>query len=414
MVITRRAFLKTLAGTSTVASFAATVPEFLVRAALAGAAVPGERDTVLVAVQLTGGNDGLNTLIPYADDAYARSRPTLRFTANEVHRIDDSLGFHPRMAAFHRLHREGLLGVIQGVGYPDSNRSHEEGLGIWQTADPARPRSGTGWLGRLVDRMPGADLPALFVGSIPQPFGLRAERRFVPSIRTPRDLVMDEIPGPSDAREVRRRVASSPRDGNNPLLDHARRHTLRAFEIGSRIEETLGSSRQGSAYPDLLLAKTFHTVAELIRADLGIRIFFTELGGGGIGGFDNHANQRGNHCALLHQLSESVGAFVDDLKREKLLDRVLVMTFSEFGRTVAENGRRGTDHGAAAPMFLAGGKLRGGLTGAHPGLTDLDNGALRFHTDFRRVYATVLDRWLGFDSRAVIDGAFESVDILAG
>jgi len=154
-------------------------------------------------------------------------------------------------------------------------------------------------------------------------------------------------------------------------------------------------------------------VAQLIRADIGIRIFFTELGGGGIGGFDNHANQLGNHCALLHQLSESVAAFVHDLKRDKLLDRVLLMTFSEFGRTVRENGRRGTGHGAAAPIFLAGGKLKSGLIGSHPSLTDLDNGALKFHIDFRRIYATVLDQWLGFESRTVLGRQFELLDILS-
>ncbi len=136
-----------------------------------------------------------------------------------------------------------------------------------------------------------------------------------------------------------------------------------------------------------------------------------ELGGGGIGGFDNHANQLGNHCALLEQLAESVAAFVHDLKRDRLLDRVLVMTFSEFGRTLKENGRRGTGHGAAAPVFMAGGRVKGGLIGPHPSLTDLENGSPRFHTDFRQVYATVLDRWLGYDSQAILGTDFGSLDV---
>ena len=159
-------------------------------------------------------------------------------------------------------------------------------------------------------------------------------------------------------------------------------------------------------YPPFGLAGHLRTVAQLIRADLGIRVFFTELGGGGIGGFDNHANQLGNHCALLHQLAESIAAFIEDLGRDKTLDRVLLMTFSEFGRTVRENGRRGTDHGAAGPVFLAGGRVRGGLVGSHPSLTDLDGGAPKSHTDFRRVYATVLDRWLGFSSETILAPAF--------
>ena len=160
------------------------------------------------------------------------------------------------------------------------------------------------------------------------------------------------------------------------------------------------------------LARMFCIIAQLIRAEVGIRIYYTELGGEEPGGFDNHANQRDNHAALLRQLSDSVAAFVLDLRRDRLLHRVLLMTFSEFGRTLAENGRRGTDHGSAAPMFLAGGKLKGGLVGPHPSLTALENGGPKHHTDFRRVYATVLDRWLGLDSQAVLGGKFEPLDLL--
>ncbi|MCX6911441.1 MAG: DUF1501 domain-containing protein, partial [Verrucomicrobia bacterium] len=165
-------------------------------------------------------------------------------------------------------------------------------------------------------------------------------------------------------------------------------------------------------YPQFVLAEELCAIAQLIRADLGVRIFFTELGGGNIGGFDNHAGQLGNHCSLVHQLSESVAAFIRDLQRDKLHERVLLMTFSEFGRSVRENGRRGTDHGLAQPVFLAGGRLKGGLCGAHPSLTDVDKDGLKFHTDFRRVYATALDRWLGLDSRGVLNASFEPLDVL--
>jgi len=153
-------------------------------------------------------------------------------------------------------------------------------------------------------------------------------------------------------------------------------------------------------------------VAQVIRADTGIRVFFTELGGGGIGGFDNHANQLGNHCALLGQLAESIAAFTRDLQQDKLLDRVLLMTFSEFGRTVKENGRRGTGHAVAAPMFLVGGRVKGGLCGAHPSLTDLDQGGLKLHTDFRQVFATVLDQWLGLPSQDILNKQFQSLDVI--
>jgi uncharacterized protein (DUF1501 family) len=146
---------------------------------------------------------------------------------------------------------------------------------------------------------------------------------------------------------------------------------------------------------------------------VGIRVYFVELGGGGIGGFDNHANQRDNHAALLREMSASIAAFVSQLQREDLLSRVLLMTFSEFGRTVTENGRRGTDHGAAAPVFLAGGRVPGGMFGPHPSLTDLDQDALKFSVDYRSLYATVLDRWLGLDPVAILGQNYAMIDVIA-
>ena len=173
-------------------------------------------------------------------------------------------------------------------------------------------------------------------------------------------------------------------------------------------------SKKAAAYPPFSLAQNLATVAQLIRAELGIRIYFAEMGGGGIGGFDSHANQAANHGALLRELSESISAFVDDLSHDRLLDSVLVMTFSEFGRTLSENGRRGTDHGAAAPMFMIGGKIKGGLWGTHPSLTELDGDALKVHTDFRRVYATVLERWLNLKSEKVLAPGFAPLDGVLG
>ena len=363
------------------------------------------RDTVLVIVQLSGGNDGLNTVVPYADDEYARNRPTLRLPPKDVHKIDSYLGFHPRMAALSRLYKEGHLSILHGVGYPNSDRDHDGAMRNWHTAEPDDPDCQTGWLGRAADSVWNTsqkDTPAVFVGPIVQPFGLRAEHVIVPSIQSPGDLTLDSKPG-----EFQRDAP----DKNDDLLRFVAECTARAQANSQRIE-AVTKTTGGTEYPAFRLAGTLRTVARLIRADVGIRIFFTELGGGGIGGFDNHANQLGNHCALLGQLSESLAAFVDDLEKDKLLDRVVLMTISEFGRTVKENGRRGTGHGASAPVFLAGGKLKGGRVGSHPSLTDLDNGALKFHTDFRRLYATVLDRWLGFDSRPVLGKQYQPLDVL--
>lgn len=314
-----------------------------------------------------------------------------------------------------RLYEQGHLSIIQGVGYPNSDRSHESAMRIWHTADPDQPGRQTGWLGRAVDCIwdpNSTNAPSVFVGPIARPFGLNAERVVVPSVRSPGDLVIQEMPGHLKLQSQRKRAAELPRaEQDNPLTHFLQQCTLNSYTNSRRIEAVIKTAANTFEYPSFQLAGSLRTVAQLIRADIGIRIFFTELGGGGIGGFDNHANQLGNHCALLHHLSESVAAFIHHLKRDKLLHRVLLMTFSEFGRTVKENGRRGTGHGAAAPIFLAGGKLKGGLLGAHPSLTDLDNGALKFAIDFRRVYATMLDRWLGFKSRTVLDRQFELLDI---
>jgi uncharacterized protein (DUF1501 family) len=428
MACSRRDFLKATLTTSTLLSFSSVSPNVLIRTAGAGAARRDEGRTVLVVIQLSGGNDGLNTVVPYGDDAYARNRPTLALPPKELHKIDSFIGFHPRMGAFKRLYDEGYLSILQGVGSPNPDRSHEGAMRIWHTADPDSAYGGsTGWLGRVVDNIWHSNMietPAVFVGPITQPFALTAESAIVPSIRSASDLTTN---GQSVAEQVTQlRVEGVPpsnrgqsaKGGHDTtcqegsLLNFLWDCTLKAHADSRRIKTVTKKNTKMSGYPSFRLAGTLQTVAQLIRADIGIRVFFTELGGGGIGGFDNHANQRGNHCALLHQLSESVAAFVRDLERDKLLDRVLLMTFSEFGRTVKENGRRGTGHGAAAPIFLAGGKLKGGLLGSHPSLTDLDNGALKVHTDFRRIYATVLDRWLGFESRSVLGQQFEPLDIV--
>jgi uncharacterized protein (DUF1501 family) len=413
MSSTRRDFLKTTLGASTLLSLSPAVPAFLSRSAFAGAPQRNAGETVLIVVQMAGGNDGLNTVIPYEDDEYGRNRTTLRFKGSEVHKIENSLlGFHPQMEALSRLYKGGHVGVVQGTGYPNPHGGHFESMRIWQAATPDYVGCQTGWLGRTVDQVTRTDeasVPAAYVGQIAQPFTLNSERSVVPTIRSLGDYTIRDQPGGGDATA---QIARS--QGDNPFLDYLSRTTLEAQATSRQIEAVAagGSSLRSSAYPSFPLAGVLQTVVQLMRADLGIRIFYAEFGGAEPGGFDNHANQRGNHGALLHQFSESVAAMVDDLQRDNLLDRVMLMTFSEFGRTVAENGRRGTGHGSAAPMFLVGGKVQSGLIGEHPSLTELENGGPKHHTDFRRVYATMLDRWLGFDSGPVLGPEFKPMDLL--
>jgi uncharacterized protein (DUF1501 family) len=277
---------------------------------------------------------------------------------------------------------------------------------VWQTASTRPKDQDSGWIGRAIDPIAEAaapTMPGMMVAQIQPPLTIRSRCSIVPSISslsqtTMRSQSQDDFPYFRLLEQ-----AAKKRDAP-PLLRHARTATRRACQNAQRIESVIEDSKKESAsgYPHFQLAENLHCIARLIRADLGLRIFYTELGGDGFGGFDNHAGQRDNHAALLRQMSESVGAFIDDLSADRQLDRVVLFTFSEFGRTLAENGRRGTGHGSAAPIFFAGGGLRGGRVGEHPSLTDLENGGPKPHTDFRQVYATVLDKWLGIDSRDVL------------
>jgi uncharacterized protein (DUF1501 family) len=289
----------------------------------------------------------------------------------------------------------------------------------WQSAQPHQTNRQTGWIGRAIDNCDQLDptsVPAVLVGQVQQPFCLNAERTIVPSINSLQDYILRPAGSAASRPDHRHRLAEAAEltraKSDNPLFSTVQQGNLAAYAASRRIEEVI-RNRSASAgnYPQFHLAGQLRTISQLIRAETGIRIFFAGFGGGGIGGFDSHANQRDNHSALLRHLSKSVAAFIDDLKREQLLDRVVLMTFSEFGRTVQENGRKGTGHGSAAPMFLAGGKLKGGLVGEHPSLTELDSGGPKHHTDFRRVYATMLESWLGFDSRAALGAGFDPLDV---
>jgi uncharacterized protein (DUF1501 family) len=311
------------------------------------------------------------------------------------------------MPEFKRLLDDGNLTIVQGVGYTGSDRNHDSALRDWHTAQPGETQCQTGWVGRFADvasQIDNTDVPGVLVSSIPKPFALNAERSVVPAIPTAQQWTRQ---GGSTGPEADGKAGSNA----DSLLELARSSTQAAGQLSQRVEAVLAKSHSSAEYPRFTLAGQLKTVAQLIRANLGVRIYFTELGGGGIGGFDNHANQRDNHAALLRELSESIAALIDDLKKDGIHRRVVLMTFSEFGRTVSENGRRGTGHGAAAPVFLAGGGLRPGLFGDHPSLTDLDGDAPKHHTDFRQVYATMMDRWLGIDSQLVLGKKYKTLDV---
>jgi uncharacterized protein (DUF1501 family) len=406
MFHTRRQFLATALKGSALVSFGWTVPGFLRRTALAAAAAGSNAERVLVVIQLSGGNDGLNTVVPFGDDLYAKNRPTLRIPAEQVIRIDDHAGLHPSLAGFGKLLEAGQLAVLQGIGYPNPSRSHFRSMDIWQTANMGERLPGDGWLGRAISRPElrrEGTLPAMHLGSGKLPLALVGRTAEVPSIASLEDYKLR--PGAA-GRELLSGVAAAPR--GDASLQFLQRSTLDAYTSSNRIEELVRKYDTPIEYPASALGQRLKLVAQLIDADFGTRIFYTSLDG-----FDTHANQAATHTNLLRELGDAVQAFLDDLGHHGHRDRVAVMTFSEFGRRLKENGSRGTDHGAAAPMFLAGGKVRSGAIGDHPSLADLDDGDPKFRVDFRSVYATVLERWLGCPSGDVLGGSFPQLQLFA-
>lgn len=407
MKTNRREFLGSALGAGAVVSLAPTMPALFCRAA-AGQADP-RGDSILVVIQLSGGNDGLNTVIPFEDDLYYKNRFTLAIGKNSVHKIDDQLGFHPAMDGMSKLLKDGKLAVVQGVGYPNPNRSHFESMDLWHTAHRSTAQRKTGWLGRYLDAATkgrDADLPGIHLGGEEQPLALAAERVGVPSLKSLKEFRLEARHDKNLAATVEK-VATIERGVGNELLGFVQKSTKTALAASKRLEETAARYESKASYPSTGLAQKLKSVAGLIHAEMPTRVYYVTLGG-----FDTHSNQSGAHYGLLNQLSSAVEAFMTDLEEQQQDQRVMMMMFSEFGRRVKENASAGTDHGAAAPLFLAGGKLKAGVIGDHPSLADLGDGDQKFHTDYRQVYSTLLEDWLGWDSKEVLGGEFKKLPLV--
>ena len=405
MTSTRREFLKSTLGTSAVISIGAAVPDFLCRAA---DNAPSDKETILVVVQLSGGNDGLNTVIPFKDPAYQSNRPTLAVPADDVLTISDSLGFHPAARGLADLLEEDKLAIVQGVGYKNPNRSHFESMDIWHTCQRKDETRTAGWLGRYLDASQGTATglaPAFHLGTEKQPLALRAEDVRVPSISSLAGFRLNDG-GDKAIRSTISKLSSAPRQSQDPILGFLQSSTQVALSASQRVEEASRDYDTPVAYPDSALATKLKTAAQLIDSGIGTRIYYVTLDG-----FDTHSQQSAAHAVLLGQLSGAVSSFIKDIEHHGHGERVVALAFSEFGRRVKENASKGTDHGAAAPVFLAGRGLRSGLIGDQPSLTNLQDGDLKFHTDYRQVYAAVLEKWLGWPSESVLGGHYEPVEV---
>jgi uncharacterized protein (DUF1501 family) len=389
-MVTRRQFLKT----SAVVSLAPWVPTFLSRSI----AVPNStRDgRILVVVQLDGGNDGLNTVIPFGDENYARHRPTLKIAARKVRRLDKTVGLHPEMKGAAKLFEAGRLAIVQGVGYPNPNRSHFESMAIWQhgRVDLARHDS-IGWLGRAADGWhdPALSAPdSIFAGPEAIPIALRGNRANTISMENESDLQVSSPPT---------RIGAGASANSDDISDYVGRTLAHTYEAARRFNDSQTSTRSDASYPSTELAGHLKLVSRLIKMDGGTRVFYVSQSG-----YDTHAAQADQHGRLLGEFSAALAAFLDDLRQSRLDDRVVLMSFSEFGRRVQENASGGTDHGAAAPVFVAGKPVQGRLINDHPSLVDLDEGDLKMSVDFRQIYATILTDWLGLDASPILGKKF--------
>ena len=435
---TRREFLRT---TVLGGALSWTVPTFLANtfstlnadaADSATQIATGKDSTILVVLQMAGGNDGLNTVVPFANDHYRKARPRIGLTDKQLLRINDDIALNQSLSGFKDLYDAGQLSVIQGVGYPNPNRSHFRSTEIWQTASDSERFEASGWLGRYFDNSCSGCDPAVAVTigqQMPQAFAAKNPKGIC--FNNPANYRFQKAdkpgPGETDMMEASYRKLNDADElpmensgssigailgGTNHVgspLDFIERTALDAQVSSDRIRAIAAKSDNKATYPPSQLANSLKLVSKLIAGGMVTRVYYVSQGG-----YDTHTNQAGTHDRLLKDLGDAMKAFVEDLKAQGNFERVMIMTFSEFGRRVAENASGGTDHGAAAPMFIVGNKIKAGLLGKYPSLAkeDLFQGDLKFTTDFRTVYAGVLEGWLQTKSDAVLGRKFDPMSLV--
>jgi len=393
----------------------ALLPSFLTRAAASaqqsGATSRYGSDTILVVVQMSGGNDGLNTVVPYGLDGYYQARPNLGIKATDVLPLTDQVGLHPAMGKIQELYQQGQVGIVQGAGYANPILSHFRAMDIWQTAAPDSYES-RGWLANYLASTPIDDGNPIFAASIT---GELARALYGNNVAVPTIASMQAYQFRTDSRYAADRPNQLSyaswaygQSYSDPLQAHVARTGANAITSSESVQASTTAYNSTISYPNFPLANSLKTIAQLMAAELGTRIYYTSFGG-----FDTHSGQANNHARLLTGFSDSVAAFLDDATQMGKADRVLMVTFSEFGRRVKENGSNGTDHGTAAPMFVIGRQVKGGLYGDHPSLTALDdNRNLIYGVDFRSVYGTALDGWLGADHSLALGARYENVGVV--
>ena len=372
-----------------------------------------KKNRILVVLQLSGGNDGINTLIPFADPNYSQLRPSLGFAANEVLHLTDSVGLNPNLSKLKTMYDQGKVAVVQGVGYPNPNRSHFRSMDIWHSARPDTFER-SGWLGRYVSACECARdnaLPAISVGDQLNTM-FWTDTTLVPAVASIGAFSFLTDTKYKNDRTFQMQTLQNiySQAGNWSAYEGLiRRGTLQALAGSDELQKVAASYQSPVQYPaNNGLANQLKMVAQVIAGNLGTRLFSVSMGG-----YDTHANQKPTQDKNLAQLGDALEAFMQDLANMQQQDNVVIMAFSEFGRRVKQNGSGGTDHGTAEPMFIIGNKVQGGLYGTYPSLSDLDNnGDLKFNADFRSVYAGVLKDVVGADPAPILAGSFDPISVM--
>jgi len=385
--------------------------------------ITGKDGNILVVLQLAGGNDGLNTVIPVGNDEYLKARPKIAIRDKAALLLDSKTGLHPALGGLSAAYQDGHLAVVQAVGYPNPNRSHFRSTEIWATATDENQSSTTGWIGRYFDNAcQGCDAAVgiALAGQTPQAFsamvpkgvlyqgggwggGKKKQKEAGLMLEADGSMVMEDDEGDGPAGGSIGEIGGPSNKGKMSSLDFLERTDMDAKVSQQEIAKASARAKNAVPYPGSRLGQNFAAVARLIAGGMPTRVYYLSQGG-----YDTHIDQAGAHERLLREMGDAVAAFLADLKAQGNLDRVSLMTFSEFGRRLKENASGGTDHGAAAPLFLAGGAVHAGLHGKMPSLAkkDLNDGDVKFNVDFRSVYATVLEKHLGVKSDSILGRNF--------
>lgn len=399
MFIKRREFLQT--GSLATASF--FVPKFL-KAFETGTLVP-PGNKVVVVLQLSGGNDGLNTVIPVRNDLYYRNRPRLGIEKTKALSITDEVGLHPALSAFADAYHDGALGILNNVGYPNPDRSHFRSMDIWHTASQSNEYITSGWIGRYLDaQCNGCAKPtqALEVDDVLS-LALKGEHTNGLAFKDPKRLF-----GTSNERFFKDVSRHHDDHHDEKPVDYLYKTMAETLSSADYIFKQSRLNPSSGNYPNTDLGKNLKTIASLIFSDINTKVYYVSLGS-----FDTHINQEPQQQRLFKEMNDAVGAFIKDLKAANRFNDVLFFTFSEFGRRVSQNASGGTDHGTANNMFLISGGLKEkGILNAMPDLNDLDEGDLKYKVDFKNVYATVLDKWLKADDEKILGKKFDQLKFI--